>query len=339
MKNILILIFLSALVVGSFAYNFPWLVQKEEDLPSVDEVDIEKLEGLWYEIARLPFVEEKHCLCTQSVYEEIDGKFMANHTCHRNEIDADIDSALTEYRAIDETNAKFHVYKDGELILKEYIIALDEDYNWALMGNPSRDALWIVSREPLLDYDIVKKLVSTARELDFPVEKLIFATQICGDNFKSCLPTVDKIDLDKFMGLWYEIARLPFKEEKNCLCTQKDFFMKNNKILANTTCHRGRIDEELKSVVLEYDPLDSTNTKFQVSIGCLAGEESWVIDIDDDYEWVLLGDPSKELLWMYSREPILDYEVVKMLVNRAEELDFPIEKLIYTTQTCGNNYE
>jgi len=42
---------------------------------------------------------------------------------------------------------------------------------------------------------------------------------------------------------------------------------------------------------------------------------------------------------MYSREPILDYEVVKMLVNRAEELDFPIEKLIYTTQTCGNNYE
>jgi len=115
--------------------------------------------------------------------------------------------------------------------------------------------------------------------------------------------------------------------------------MENNKIFANTTYHRKRIDEELESVMLEYVPLDSTNAKLEVFVHDRKILESWVIDIDDDYEWALIGHPSKEFLWIESREPILDYEIVRMLVKRAEKLGFEVEELHYTTQTCGNNYE
>lgn len=53
------------------------------------------------------------------------------------------------------------------------IIALDENYRWALVAGPSRNYLWILSREPRLASDIYDRLVRQAREAGFPVDALI----------------------------------------------------------------------------------------------------------------------------------------------------------------------
>jgi apolipoprotein D and lipocalin family protein len=58
-----------------------------------------------------------------------------------------------------------------------HVIALDEDYRYALVAGPSRDYLWILSRTPTLDARARQALLHTARALNFPVDSLIWVKQ------------------------------------------------------------------------------------------------------------------------------------------------------------------
>lgn len=60
----------------------------------------------------------------------------------------------------------------------------------------------------------------------------------------------------------------------------------------------------------------------------LAGDY-WIIELDEDYKFVMVGEEKREYLWILSRTQIMPLEISRALVSKARKLGFPVEKLIY----------
>lgn len=83
----------------------------------------------------------------------------------------------------------------------------------------------------------------------------------------------------------------------------------------------------------------SSNSKLKVQFALsgiklpfLAGDY-WIIDLDEDYQFVMVGEEKREYLWILSRTKTMPLEITQALVAKARKLEFPVEKLIYQ----GNN--
>ena len=83
----------------------------------------------------------------------------------------------------------------------------------------------------------------------------------------------------------------------------------------------------------------SSNSKLKVQFALsgiklpfLAGDY-WIIDLDEDYQFVMVGEEKREYLWILSRTKTMPLEITRALVAKARNLEFPVEKLIYQ----GNN--
>lgn len=83
----------------------------------------------------------------------------------------------------------------------------------------------------------------------------------------------------------------------------------------------------------------SSNSKLKVQFALsgiklpfLAGDY-WIIDLDEDYQFVMVGEEKREYLWILSRTKTMPLEITRALVAKARKLEFPVEKLIYQ----GNN--
>lgn len=148
------------------------------DLTTVPQVDLGRYLGKWYEIARYPNRFQKHCVgdttATYSLRE--DGKINVLNTCRKP--DGSVDDAKGTARVIDkQTNAKLKVTFFWPFTGDYWIIGLDPDYRWAVVGEPSRKYLWILAREPHMsdaDYD---KALQVVREKGFDEHRLTMTLQ------------------------------------------------------------------------------------------------------------------------------------------------------------------
>lgn len=149
------------------------------ELPTVAHVDLQRYAGLWYETARLPVRFEKGCQHVTAEYKvRPDGKVGVRNTCHQGSIGGPATTATATAWATDDTNAKLKVQFFWPFTGDYWILALDEaDYQYALVGSPDRETLWILSRKPHLDLATRGRLAGIGRELGFPVENLIYTPQ------------------------------------------------------------------------------------------------------------------------------------------------------------------
>lgn len=344
MKNPLFSIFLLALVCSSFSFDFFGIEVDLEgkDLPTVKDVDLNKFSGHWYEIARLPREKEKEkdCICSQQTLELIKGDLIANNTCLKGSLFSEVSACPVKMVPLDNSNAKFSIPEEK---LSYFIVELDEkEYKWALIGDPNRKALYIVSRKPTLSPARVYKLALKAKDLGFPVDKLIFPGQVCGDLSKSDrfledtdIPHTKNIDLNKFSGMWYEIARVAEKERRT-ICNQVKLEVQGGKVLANATFFSKDDLKKLEKCKSFMVPTDNSNTEFEVLD---KKERLVVIDIADDYSWVLLGNPEKTNFWIKARKPSLDFKIIQRLISEVKKIGFKVDKVSFTPQFCGNNFD
>jgi apolipoprotein D and lipocalin family protein len=146
----------------------------ESHLPTVDYVDLDKFGGVWYEIARLPTWDEMGCLCTVSTYTHLlDNSINVLHECLKDGVNGQLIVSTGKGWAIDQTNSKLRFDYKWPFWTFNYIIEIDKNYGWAMIGHPNRNKLWIFSRCPELAEETYKKLVDRAMVLEFPVQKLI----------------------------------------------------------------------------------------------------------------------------------------------------------------------
>ncbi len=140
-------------------------------LRTVAQVDLTRYAGTWYEIASYPQRFQKGCTATTAVYTlREDGKIQVVNRCHRDSLDGRETVARGRARVVDrETNAKLKVTFFWPFWGDYWIIDLDPDYRYAVVGHPNRKYLWILSRtrtmDPLVYSGILERLTAQGYDL------------------------------------------------------------------------------------------------------------------------------------------------------------------------------
>jgi apolipoprotein D and lipocalin family protein len=79
---------------------------------------------------------------------------------------------------------------------------------------------------------------------------------------------------------------------------------------------------------------ESTNAKLSVSFfGPLFGAPYWIIELDEDYQYAVVGDPSREFLWILSRAPSLDEATLSGILSRLPDYGYDPDRLTWTVQS------
>jgi len=136
-------------------------------------------QGSWYEIAHLPFSRQEGCYATTATYTlDDDGEVAVLNRCRKGSFEAEVDSAEgTAWVVDDTTNAKLKVQFFWPFRGDYWILAVADDYGWALVGTPDREYLWLLSRTPTLPEEKLDAIVALAADRGYPVSKLIRTPQ------------------------------------------------------------------------------------------------------------------------------------------------------------------
>ena len=154
---------------------------------------------------------------------------------------------------------------------------------------------------------------------------------------------VPQVDLQRYQGTWYEIARLPMFFQRNCDRNVSATYtlQANGKVKVDNRCQRanGRM---MQSVGEAYAINPPANSQLKVTFLPrairwlpLPNGNYWVLKIDPDYQTVLVGEPGRRYLWLLSRQPQESDAVFTEYMNAARQMGYNLQPLIRTRQT-GN---
>lgn len=148
------------------------------------------------------------------------------------------------------------------------------------------------------------------------------------------LRTVDYVDLERYSGRWFEIARYPTKFERHCLKNMTvDYALRPDGRLhveARCTVQDGAIDSSRGIARIAET---TTNAKLRIKYARRAPwMDYWIIDLDDDYRWAVIGEPKREYLWILARTPGVKEDVYSQISARIVTQGYDPEQLIRTQQ-------
>lgn len=149
------------------------------------------------------------------------------------------------------------------------------------------------------------------------------------------LKTVDYVDLNKYMGKWYEIATIPQSFQKGCQCTTAEYSLTNNKyVKVINSCRKDSSNGTFKSIEGKaFTTKDPAKLKVQFFWPLKA--KYWIIDLSDDYSYAAVGHPNRKYLWILSRTPKLDENIYNDILKRLKALDYNTDLLVKTNQNCN----
>ena len=148
------------------------------------------------------------------------------------------------------------------------------------------------------------------------------------------IQTVEKVDLKRYMGKWFEIARLPFWHEEKCegQPTAEYTLNEDNTVDVLNTCHNHQ--GELEEAEGEAWSVDPSNSKLKVSFIPIPGLKSlfsgdyWIIKLSDDYSYSVVSEPNQQYLWILSRTPKMDDSLYEKIVKELQSIGFDTTQLI-----------
>jgi apolipoprotein D and lipocalin family protein len=148
------------------------------------------------------------------------------------------------------------------------------------------------------------------------------------------LETVEQVDLDRYLGRWYEIASYPAWFQKNCTATTADYSMRDDGLIkVVNSCRKKSLDGKLKQAKGRAKIVDSvSNAKLKVSFFGPFWGDYWIIDLDPEYGWVVVGEPKRKYLWILSRTPRMDEATFEAILSRMPDMGYDPDRLNITPQ-------
>jgi apolipoprotein D and lipocalin family protein len=156
-----------------------------------------------------------------------------------------------------------------------------------------------------------------------------------GNELLSPLETVTHVDIDRYMGVWYEIARYPNSFQKGCVGSRATYtLMEDGKVSVLNECNDGSFSGKLRYAKGKAWTVDKgTNAKLKVSFFWFFAGDYWIIDLADDYSYVVVGHPKRKYLWILSRTKTMENEAYEGILRRLTEIHhYDTSKLIKTLQ-------
>ena len=152
------------------------------------------------------------------------------------------------------------------------------------------------------------------------------------------LETVDIVDLDRYVGQWYEIARYHHRFQEGCVGSMATYTqIEAGRIAVVNECYDGSFSGKLRSVKGKAWVVDKeTNARLKVSFFWPFSGDYWIIDLGRNYEYAVVGHPERKYLWILSRSPQMDEDVYQSILKRLQKQGYDPAKLIRTTQKSGD---
>ena len=161
---------------------------------------------------------------------------------------------------------------------------------------------------------------------------MLFSLFSCSPSEKS-LEVAGNLELNKYLGTWYEIARLPNSFEKNLDRVTANYSLKENgDIRVLNRGYKIGSSEFKEAEGTAWIPDIKEPAKLKVRFFWPFTGKYWVIELDKDYKYAMVGDPSRDYLWILSRERALSDSVYNNLLKSAEQKGFNTKIIIKVNQ-------
>jgi apolipoprotein D and lipocalin family protein len=163
----------------------------------------------------------------------------------------------------------------------------------------------------------------------------LLATQLACQTAIAPLNVVDAVALDRYVGRWYEIASFPQRFQRGCVATTAHYTLRDDgRIRVENECRDGSFDGDLRrveGVAWVTDP-NGSQAKLKVQFFWPFSGAYWIIELDPEYRYAVVGHPSRDYLWILARTRTIDPGVYETLLTRIEAQGYDLERLNRTPQ-------
>ncbi len=145
---------------------------------------------------------------------------------------------------------------------------------------------------------------------------------------------VPELDIQQYLGTWYELARYDHPFERNLVGVTATYSMKKNgKIKVVNQGYKSSLDgKHSKAVGKAKIPDPDQPSKIKVSFFLFFYSDYYVMELDPDYKWAVIGSSSDNYLWILSRTPRLEKAVYEQLLTKIRKRGYDTSALIEVEQ-------
>jgi apolipoprotein D and lipocalin family protein len=148
------------------------------------------------------------------------------------------------------------------------------------------------------------------------------------------LDVVPRVDVQRYLGTWYEIATIPQRFQRGCVGVTAHYSLRpDGDIDVVNVCRRETLDGKESSIRGKAWIVDkTTNAKLKVRFFWPFTGAYWIIELDKDYQWAVVGHPDRTYYWILSRTPQMDPALYDELIRRAAAKGYDTSKIKKTLQ-------
>ncbi len=146
---------------------------------------------------------------------------------------------------------------------------------------------------------------------------------------------VKELDLQKYLGTWYEIARYDHRFERDLVGVTANYSMRpDGKIKVVNSGYKNTLDGEYSEAIGKAKIPDPENepAKLKVSFFWIFYGDYYVLELDKDYQWAVIGSSTDKYLWILSRTPQMAPEIYTDLLKRIADRGYDTSALIKVKQ-------
>ena len=148
------------------------------------------------------------------------------------------------------------------------------------------------------------------------------------------LQTVSHVDVNRYMGKWYEIASFPQWFQKNCTAVSATYALrKDGDVDVLNECRDKTLDGKLRNAKGKAWIVDrASNAKLKVRFFWPFSGDYWIIDLGAEYQYAVVGHPKRNYLWILSRSRQMDPAVYEGILERLKQQHYDLTRLNTTLQ-------
>lgn len=159
------------------------------------------------------------------------------------------------------------------------------------------------------------------------------------------LEVVPSVDLSRYAGTWFEIARLPNGFQKNCAGEVSATYtlLDKGELKVLNQCHKKNGDVQQVEGKARPSGKDKPNSMLKVrfapslfSFAPFVWGDYWIIDLAPDYTYAVVGAPDRKYLWILSRYAKMDEETYQKLISKIASQGYDTSKIVKTRQGTGS---
>ncbi len=150
------------------------------------------------------------------------------------------------------------------------------------------------------------------------------------------LRTVERVDLGRYTGTWYEIATIPMSFQKGCVAVTATYTLRpDGEVEVLNRCRKETLDGPERSATGRAWSVDPSNAKLEVRFFWPFKGDYWIVELGEDYGYAVVGHPDRKYLWILSRTPSMDEALYQAILGRLREQGYDVSLLVRTLQPAS----